>query len=661
MHIKDFFTKYGHLFVTGGVIIFLLTMYIFTLAPTIVEIDSGELTTAQITLSIAHPTGYPLFSMLGYLYSKLPIPLPPAYKMNLLAAMWCAFGAGLFVIISRMLFRNIELFCPEKKQSGYERVRPKRAKQKEVVTKDGKAVDLKVPMTRVTVLLSTAAGALMMGLSKTFWAQSTSVEVYSLHIFLILTVIWALTRAYIISKRTPGKSLNAWLIVAVTLAFSFSNHMSTLFIVPAAAYLYFSCFGFNKSAFILIGKMLLVFTPLLILLYSYLPIRGMANPVLNWSNPVNLEQIIRHVSGWQYRTWLFSSFDAAEKQFGYFTDNFLYEYNISTVFFAIGLIYLLIRARKLFIFLFTAFAFCILYSINYDIKDIDTYFLLAYISMGFFSTFGIAQVFGLLHDKKIQYGLGLTVAAVFIGVQIYFTAEKVDAHDVYTFEDYTTAALQSTGKDAIIISYQWDYLVAPAYYVQNILHIRPDVKIIDKELLRRSWYFNQMKTNYAEIIAPVEPTIDSFLIALKPFEEQKLFNANLLEHHYRELMTGLVGKNIETHPVYLGMELVENEIKRGEMTLPEGYTIIPDLFCYRVVKEGEYTPAADPNYKIRFPKEQGEYTEMIHKITSSMLIRRSIYEIENGKIERAKVYVKKLKTDFPDVELPKEISQFIAR
>ncbi len=653
--------NYGFYAATGIVIVFLIVIYLLTMAPTIVEIDSGELTTVQMTLGVAHPTGYPLFSMIGFLYSKLPLPFPPAYKMNLLAASWCAFGAGFFVVISRMLFRNLDLFSPVKKQNGYERVRPKRKKQKEVVTKNGMQVETKVPMTRATVLLSSAAGALMMGVSKTFWEQSISVEVYSLHIFLILTVIWALLRAYIISKRFPGKSINAWLIAAAALAFSFSNHMSTLFILPAAAYLFFSCFGFNKPAFILIGKMLAVFVPILILLYSYLPIRGMANPVLNWSNPVNMEQIIRHVSGWQYRTWLFSSFDAAEKQFSHFTDNFLYEYNISTVFFVIGLIFLLIRARKLFIFFFIAFAFCILYSINYDIKDIDTYFLLAYISMGFFAAFGIAQVFGLLHDQKTQYGLGLTIAAIFICVQIYFTAGKVDAHDVYTFEDYTISALQSAGKDAIILSYQWDYLIAPSYYVQNVLHIRPDVKVIDKELLRRSWYFNQMKTNFADIIFPVQPTIDSFLVALKPFEEQKLFDANLLEHHYRALMSGLIGKNIETHPVYIGIELAENEMKRGELTLPEGYTIIPDLFYYRVVKEREYTSAADPNFKIRFPKEQGEYTELIHKITSAMLIRRSIYEIENGKIDRARLYVTKLKQDFPDVELPKEIARFIAK
>jgi hypothetical protein len=43
-----------------------------------------------------------------------------------------------------------------------------------------------------------------------------------------------------------------------------------------------------------------------------------------------------------------------------------------------------------------------------------------------------------------------------------------------------------------------------------------------------------------------------------------------------------------------------------------------------------------------------------------MLIRRAIYEIENNHADRARLYVKKLKLNFPDVALPRELAQFIA-
>jgi hypothetical protein len=469
-----------------------------------------------------------------------------------------------------------------------------------------------------------------------------------------------LLRAFVKSKEGRPDAEKAWYFFAVALAFSFANHMSTLFVLPAAAYLYFSARKFSKPSFQLIGKMLLVFFPILALLYLYFPIRSAQAPLLNWGHPVTWENFYRHVSGWQFRVWLFESKEVTQKQLSYFLDNFPTEFNISIVFAVIGFIFLLIRARKLFLFLFILFTFTVLYAINYDIKDIDSYFLLAYIAVGFFTAFGIAQIFTLLHDSKFQYGLGLITAAVFISVQIYFTADKVDSHDVYTYEDYTRGILQTAEKNAVILSYEWDEFVSPAYYVQNIQNFRKDVTVIDKELLRRSWYYNQLRTNYAGITSPIQGAIDSFLVAVKPFEQEKPFDQAFIEMNYRAVLTGLIARNIEQHPVYIGPELFDKEMVTGELTLPPGYTVIPDVFFYRVVKDSAYVQAAAPDYTLRFPKEMSEYTETISKISSGMLIRRAIYEIENNHADRARLYVKKLKLNFPDVALPRELAQFIA-
>jgi hypothetical protein len=54
----------------SGLILFII--YLITLAPSVVQIDAGELAAVQATLGIAHPTGYPLFTIIGFLFSKLP-------------------------------------------------------------------------------------------------------------------------------------------------------------------------------------------------------------------------------------------------------------------------------------------------------------------------------------------------------------------------------------------------------------------------------------------------------------------------------------------------------------------------------------------------------------------------------------------------------------
>ena len=75
---KEFFRKYYSLIT----VLFVAEGYLFTIAPGVVQIDSGELATVQATLGIAHPTGYPLFTLIGYLFLKLPLPFTKIFQAN---------------------------------------------------------------------------------------------------------------------------------------------------------------------------------------------------------------------------------------------------------------------------------------------------------------------------------------------------------------------------------------------------------------------------------------------------------------------------------------------------------------------------------------------------------------------------------------------------
>lgn len=60
-------------FVTAGALTALsFVVYLFTMSRSIPYIDGGELTTVLWTLGIAHPTGYPLFTLLGYAFVHIP-------------------------------------------------------------------------------------------------------------------------------------------------------------------------------------------------------------------------------------------------------------------------------------------------------------------------------------------------------------------------------------------------------------------------------------------------------------------------------------------------------------------------------------------------------------------------------------------------------------
>lgn len=630
-------------FLLTGLIAFIF--FLTTIAPSVIQIDTGELAAVQVTLGIAHPTGYPLFTILGYIFSLVPLPFSKIFQLNLLAALYCAGAVSVFTYSSKLILDNLYKFNFIKTVK--EKSKKKKTSDKTEVTTSNVKSDLSESIKIIAAIF----GGLFLALSKTFWFQSTSVEVYSLHLLLITIITLTLLKAFLFSDKDKT-ALKLWLIFAFTLALGFTNHMTTLLIIPGVAYLYFTQNKFNANSFKQIIIMLFVFFPVLILVYSYLPIRASQNPLVNWGNPIEWERIIRHISGQQYQVWLFSSTDAAAKQFNYFVTNLPKEFLLTLLIGGFGLIVSFIQARKFFIFNLIVFLSTVLYSINYDINDIDSYFLLAYIALAFFVVFGIVQLILFTEKNKMKLIIPVVVLLTLLSIQFYANYDSVSQRNNYVYEDYTKALLNSVPKNSIVFSYQWDYFISESYYFQLVENFRKDVIVIDKELLRRSWYYNQIKTNHPKLLLGIEPEVNQFIEALKPFEREENFNANLLENLFRKIMTGLIATNISKHDYFIAPELVDVEMRQGNFQLPTGYTLVPYLFLFKVVNSNEYVEAPMPDYNIRFDNRDDKYLVALKGFLSSMLIRRATYELQFSKVEQAKIYVNKLAVDFPDVTLP---------
>ena len=626
-------------------------VYLITLAPSVVQIDSGELAAVQITLGIAHPTGYPLYTILGYLFSLIPLPLTKIYQMNLLAAIYCAAAIGFFVQSVKLALDNLDSFN-FRKPTEIKKVKKKNRKEK-VNAVDSKKDKTEIP--EIIKLFTSAFSGMILAFSKTFWFQSTSVEVYSLHLLLICIIIFVLLKAYLQKEDVQNFLHNYWFILAAVLALGFSNHMTTLLVLPAIAYLFFSKFGFNKSSIKKIFLMIALFLPILLVLYSYLPIRASQQPDINWGNPIDVERILRHISGKQYQVWLFSSMEAAKKQLGYFFSSLTDEFNIALIPIIIGVLFSYSYSKKLFILLIVIFASTVSYSINYDIVDIDSYFLLAHLALAFLSTFGIIKIYALLklsnHKNLIVIITSLILTLIFAS----FNFKKVDQSNTQIFENYTKSLLNSMDKKSIVISYQWDFFISASYYFENVEGFRKDIIVIDKELLRRSWYYNQLKRNHPGILSGLENEVKMFLDALKPFERSENYNSQLLESLYRQIMTKLVTTNIDKYSIYLAPEMADNEMQKGEFVLPPDYYLVPDLFLFKVVRTKEYISAKESNFKIQIPEQRNYYVNFIEDKVGSMLARRAIYEMQNNKSDRAKIYINKIKKELPEYRLSPEL------
>jgi hypothetical protein len=83
-------------------------LYLLTLAPSVAMWDTGEYMAAAKVLGIPHPPGNPFFVLLAHAFGSLPIPVPYAAKINILAALASACSAGFwFLITERIVARWI--------------------------------------------------------------------------------------------------------------------------------------------------------------------------------------------------------------------------------------------------------------------------------------------------------------------------------------------------------------------------------------------------------------------------------------------------------------------------------------------------------------------------------------------------------------------------
>ncbi len=684
-------------------------VYYSTMAPSVLQIDTGELASAQALLGIAHPTGYPLFTMLGYLFTLIPLPVSTIYQLNLFAVLSTSVGVYFFIKTVAFILENFSSFekvtstkKSKKQQSAQKskaaKVQPsvRRGRISRLSAAGGSAFSPPRADQPSALILFSVAGGLIFAFSKTVWFQSTSVEVYSLHLALISAAFYTLVRAFVgprepenlrtselenlrtselenlrasesensrtsepenskmgkYSPLTTHHSPLQWLIFAFVLALSFSNHMTTLLIIPATAYLFFVRFRLTKEGFITLGLMLGLFFPVLILLYSYMPIRAAMDPLINWGNPVDWEHIMRHVSGKQYQVWLFSSSAAAAKNFVKFFSGLPTEFYLSLVVSVIGIFYLIGKSTKLlYTALFLIFG-TVLYAINYDIVDLDSYFLLAYVGFSLLAVFGLMFIHSRLNDLKKTAG----VAAVLVLIQAGVTYGEVNQSDNYIFEQYTKAILDSSPKNSVVFSYQWDYFISASYYFQFVEGIRKDVAVIDKELLRRSWYYNQLDNKYPWLTPSFKKEADVFLKEVVPFERELPYAAQVIEGAYRDVMQAILLNNMKAHrTVYIAPEVFEKEIANKEIVLPDSVKLVPDLFFYRLTTGNDYVSAPNPDFVFSSGGVRNYYVEQIEGIVGTMLLRRAQYELAYNKKERAKIYINKVIKDFPTVNVPSEL------
>jgi len=215
-----------------------LLLYVSTLAPGVLEADAGEFQFAAYLAGIAHPTGYPLYLLLGWAWTHLLPFGSVAYRMNLLTAITSAVAVGLSA-------RLLLVLLPEQTPAW---------------------------MAWPAAALSAA----LLATSPTFWSQAIISEANPLNLALMLALLLAAFTA----KGRPSR----WWVVALVAGLGLAHHRTIVFLFPGVALaMFLQGRGFDQRSVPKWRRQLAcaaVALLLPLLLYAYIPLRAPHTPYL---------------------------------------------------------------------------------------------------------------------------------------------------------------------------------------------------------------------------------------------------------------------------------------------------------------------------------------------------------------------------------------------
>jgi len=427
----------------GSVAFFL---YLSTLAPTLLFADGGEFQFVPYVLGISHPTGYPLYLLLGWFWSHLLPWGDVAFRMNLLSALWGGITVGLLYLVGLLLLA--------------------RAKLEPLYLRQGVA----------------ALAALAFAASRTFWSQAIIAEVYTFNTFfvaltLLLLLLWA--------EKEDKRSLY---LFAFAYGLSLTHHRTMALLAPA--YLVF--IWLTDSRPLRQPRWALSLLPLFLLpqlLYLYLPLRAPATPYIHLRLAPGRELILyenslrgflKHVLGQAYgsRLGLYGTWPELLGGGVRFLER---QFLLPGILLGLLGLFRLLKAPKTFLLLFLSyvgiFAFCLLHFRG----DIKVFFIPTYLIFALWIALGAGTLAEgarwVLRQKRLHLldGVALLLLASLPLALLMRNYQGVDRSDDLQARQFWEALLAEPIPQGAILATNDRNEMMPLWYLQQVEGVRPDL------------------------------------------------------------------------------------------------------------------------------------------------------------------------------------------
>jgi hypothetical protein len=528
--------------------LFAFAVYLTTVSSSTGWEDSGEIAAGVHTLGILHPTGYPLFTLMGRAFSMLPLgDLRVIAQLNLLGAILTAASVFFFYRFLRMALSAEGLW-------------PHAAKNP--VARDAFAGRC-----------AAASAALVLAFSRVFWSEATTVEVYALHLVFLSLVSWLFLKALAPStaRRDGIGGGRTWLLFAYALGLSFTNHMMTVLLAPAFLGLDFKRAGSWRNAWKGIAGAALPFAAGLSV-YLYLPVRASAGPLLNWGDPSTPGAFWRHVSAHQFRDFMFSSWEVARakflRTFAELPADFGY---VPLLVGAAGLWILWRRNRGLLLFSSLLFMACLVYEVNYNFND-PNFRLQAWFAIAIWAAVALKTGLEASSTGARRAALALAVALPLFPLALNYSQE--DKSRDYAAEDFARNMLESVAPGAILYSREYKTFTGPALYLQAVEGLRPDVTSLHLDLLGKPWFYSYLDHVDPGLLNGLRREVAFYADEYGRHDHGRTAGESVRGMH-EELVLAILWKDYPRRPVYV----TQNTFLKDDVTpVPEG-------LAYRLYKE----------------------------------------------------------------------------
>jgi hypothetical protein len=564
--------KWGKLLSSENIIcacvsICFLAVYTITLCPTVFWWDSGELIANIAVLGIPHRPSFPIYVLLGKLFSFLPF-WSFALKVNFLSGLFASFSLAIFY---KIFLKSANLFFPGM------------AKKRELV------------------LLSGFSFILVFGFTYSFWIQAVRAEVYSLNVLFFSLLLFSS-----IQYLKDGKPKFIYLFFFLLGLGLGNHHLSLLSSTPALLFLLLCSSAHNESVirhsfrrrrirlwrtFVINLRRFPLYTLFLLLglsIYLYLPIRSLSHPTLAWGEVKSISSSASSVFALDtirnLNLEFLSDITTTMSQILLLISN-----QLTLLCFTISLLglFLLFRHnRKILAFLLLLIAGncgVVIFMATEFIStnpDLHGYLIFSIFALAF--SYGIGVFFilnNIRHSSFVIRHLVLIVFGAISLIPMFKHHPEANLSNNRIAHNYGLTVISDLDSNSVLFvdNVNLNFILRELRYAEGI---RKDVTVIDRGLLSFNWYAKQKR------------------------EEQKTLFSSIQSNLTGELLFETLLKRCQDldKPTYI--EFTERDSNLVNHLIPRGYVF--KVYKTRIDRFSEEDLVTQRNWDVNNPFNPGE-------------------------------------------------------